>query len=101
MSSTDVVSDLTVTFLHDGAQPALRTAHQLAAFIGQAKHSLDIAIYDFVLSTPLTEVVGAALRAALGRGVQIRLVYEAGHTDPAAGPPPPGSTGSFVASLCL
>lgn len=93
--------DLKLTFLQDRGQPAERTARQLATFLAAATTSLDIAIYDFVLGGDLAAIVGPALHAAAARGVRIRLVYEAGHDDPAAGPPPPGSTGAFVQGLGL
>src|SRR5438045_3170346 len=99
MSIGSAPSDLLVTFLADRAQPASRTAAQLAAFLAQAERRLDIAIYDFVLSTASAMPVGEALRGAVARGVEIRLVYESGHTDPRKGPPPPGSTGETIAAL--
>jgi phosphatidylserine/phosphatidylglycerophosphate/cardiolipin synthase-like enzyme len=99
MSNAPGQDGLAITFLRDGAQPAERTAHQLAAFVGAATASLDGAIYDFVLGPGLASIAGTALRDAVARGVQVRLVYEAGHDDPTAGPPPPGSTGAFVEEL--
>ncbi|MEV6845536.1 phospholipase D-like domain-containing protein [Actinoplanes sp. NPDC051411] len=64
---------------HGGDQDqASSVAARFAAFLEQAKHSLDLAIYDFRLSPALAEPVVTALTAAAGRGVQVRLAYDAG-----------------------
>jgi phosphatidylserine/phosphatidylglycerophosphate/cardiolipin synthase-like enzyme len=101
MSGEPMPDGLAISFLRDGGQPAEQTARRLAAFLGAATISLDIAIYDFVLSPGLASSIGSALRDAAARGVRIRLVYEAGHNDPTAGPPPPGTTGAFVDTLSI
>ena len=48
-----VIDNITVRIagrtLIDGAQPAEETAHALAAFIGAARETVEIAIYDFDL----------------------------------------------------
>jgi phosphatidylserine/phosphatidylglycerophosphate/cardiolipin synthase-like enzyme len=64
---------------HGGDQDqANNVAARFAAFIEQAKYSLDLAIYDFRLSPALAEPVVTALTAAAGKGVQVRLAYDAG-----------------------
>jgi phosphatidylserine/phosphatidylglycerophosphate/cardiolipin synthase-like enzyme len=56
---------------------ALQVAQVWTGFIGGAAQQLDIAIYDFrLLDGPLTDQVVAAVKAAAGRGVRIRLAYD-------------------------
>jgi len=94
---------LDVRFLAEGAQSGESVARELAAFIGGAQRSLDIAAYDFRLSPPLGAIVTDVLRARADAGVVIRIVYDA---DKPAQPhllrgmdPAPSGTGAFVASL--
>jgi phosphatidylserine/phosphatidylglycerophosphate/cardiolipin synthase-like enzyme len=63
-----------------GGEPgqAGAVAARFADFAGQAKYSLDLAIYDFRLSPALADPVVQALTAAATRGVQVRLAYDAG-----------------------
>jgi phosphatidylserine/phosphatidylglycerophosphate/cardiolipin synthase-like enzyme len=74
--------DFAVTFLRDvehggaKAQPA-RTAAMLADFVAKATASLDVAIYDFKLGPSLAQPVVAAFKAAAGRGVKVRIGYDA------------------------
>jgi len=94
---------LEVTLLAQGEQTGDQIAAQLAAFIGGAKRSLDMAFYDFRLSDPLKAVVAGALRERAAAGVAIRIAYDADKPDPpqiAQGmdPAPPG-TGALVQSL--
>jgi phosphatidylserine/phosphatidylglycerophosphate/cardiolipin synthase-like enzyme len=64
---------------HGGDQgQADDVAARFAAFIEQAKYSLDLAIYDFRLSPALAGPVVSALTGAAARGVQVRLAYDAG-----------------------
>jgi phosphatidylserine/phosphatidylglycerophosphate/cardiolipin synthase-like enzyme len=60
-------------------------ASWIARFIGEAKSSLDIAIYDFRLHDEPASIVADALRAQAGKGVRTRIVYDHA-TDP--GPVP-------------
>jgi phosphatidylserine/phosphatidylglycerophosphate/cardiolipin synthase-like enzyme len=83
--------------LVDGGQPAEDTARALAAFVGAAERTLDIAIYDLNLPPPLDQIVHGAFAAAAGRGVAIRLAYNFDH--PKKGPPPPQTTPELVDAL--
>ena len=65
--------DLAVTFLAQGEQTGAQIAGQLAAFIGGARRSLDMALYDFRLSDPLKAIVAGALRERASAGVAIRI----------------------------
>jgi phosphatidylserine/phosphatidylglycerophosphate/cardiolipin synthase-like enzyme len=94
-----VTASLEVTFLQDGAQPAEQVAGELAAFIGAAQRSLDIAIYDLNLASAPADQVRAALMAAAGRGVAIRLLYNVDFPNPIPVPPPSQADRTFIASL--
>ncbi len=94
---------VTVQFLEQGGQPASAVANRLADFLGRATHSLDIAIYDFRLSSAVAEPVRRVLGQRVQAGVRIRVVYDAGKRtvpfqEAGADPAPPG-TADFVASL--
>jgi hypothetical protein len=55
------------------------TANRLAAFIADAVSTLEVAIYDFRLTnTELAATVVGAMTGAAGRGVTVRLAYDAG-----------------------
>ncbi|HET8527583.1 MAG TPA: phospholipase D-like domain-containing protein [Gaiellaceae bacterium] len=87
--------------LVDGGQPAERTARALADFVAAAGRTLEIAIYDLRLPDPLAGVVRGALEGAAGRGVAVRLAYNADY--PANGrppvPPPPRTEPGLLESL--
>src|SRR6185312_1014071 len=74
--------------LTDGGQPPEDTAHALAAWIGAAERTLDIAIYDLHLPDELAAIVKDALVGAVGRGVAVRLVYNLEETERLPVPPP-------------
>jgi phosphatidylserine/phosphatidylglycerophosphate/cardiolipin synthase-like enzyme len=94
-----VTASLEVTFLQDGAQPAEQVAAELAAFLGAAQRTLDIAIYDLNLSGSPADQVRAAVMAAAGRGVAIRLLYNVDFPNPIPVPPPSQADTAFIASL--
>jgi phosphatidylserine/phosphatidylglycerophosphate/cardiolipin synthase-like enzyme len=94
-----VTASLEVTFLQDGAQPAEQVAGELAAFIGAAQRSLDIAIYDLNLAGAPADLVRAAMMAAAGRGVAVRLLYNVDFPNPIPVPPPSQADTAFIASL--
>ncbi|MCA1830573.1 MAG: phospholipase D family protein, partial [Actinobacteria bacterium] len=80
-----------VVTLKDGAQSAASIAERLRAFIASARESLDIAIYDFNLSTPVEGAVIGAIRDAAARGVAVRIAYNTDHAMPIPVPPPPAT----------
>jgi phosphatidylserine/phosphatidylglycerophosphate/cardiolipin synthase-like enzyme len=51
-------------------------ATRIADFIGGAKSTIDIAIYDFRLVDEPATIVAEALRAQARKGVQVRIVYD-------------------------
>jgi phosphatidylserine/phosphatidylglycerophosphate/cardiolipin synthase-like enzyme len=89
-------SVLQVQTLTDGSQPAARVAEWLAAFIGEARRSLAIALYDFALSETTAASVIGALNDAARRGVQVRLLYNEDHDQPIPVPPPPQTNRSLL-----
>ncbi|HJY17269.1 MAG TPA: phosphatidylserine/phosphatidylglycerophosphate/cardiolipin synthase family protein, partial [Xanthobacteraceae bacterium] len=51
-------------------------ASRIANFIGEAKSTIDIAIYDFRLRDEAAAIVGDGLRAQARKGVQVRIAYD-------------------------
>ncbi|HEX9095722.1 MAG TPA: phospholipase D-like domain-containing protein [Candidatus Dormibacteraeota bacterium] len=94
-----MTASLELTFLQDGGQPAEQIAGELADFIGAAQRSLDIAIYDLNLTGTPADRVRAAVKAATGRGVAIRLLYNVDFPNPIPVPPPSQADTALIASL--
>jgi phosphatidylserine/phosphatidylglycerophosphate/cardiolipin synthase-like enzyme len=80
--------DIEVTFLQqsgddpfaatpDRAAQAVAVAKRIAAFIGAASATLDIAIYDFRLDGEAAAIVENALRDRAKNNVAIRIIYDA------------------------
>ena len=88
-----------VTFLEDGAQPATQVAAQLAGFIGAARQTLEIAIYDLNLAGEPADALRNAIMAAAARGVTLRLLYNVDFPNPIPVPPPPEPDAAFINSL--
>src|SRR5690242_18734753 len=88
--------DLAAYFLAEGEQTAHAVAARLAEFIGGARRSLEIAVYDFRLSDPLKAIVAEALAERARAGVAIRVAYHADKPQPpmlsvGMDPAPPGT----------
>ena len=75
--------------LTDGGQTPTEIAREISTFIGSARTSLDMALYDVRFETDAGALVLATLLAAQQRGVAIRLVYNVDHPGPIPVPPPP------------
>jgi phosphatidylserine/phosphatidylglycerophosphate/cardiolipin synthase-like enzyme len=90
---------ISVTFLEDGEQPATQIGAQLAGFIAAAQQSLEIAIYDLNLTGDPAEELRNAVKAAAGRGVAVRLLYNVDFPNPIPVPPPPEPDTAFINSL--
>ncbi len=97
------VDDLSVFFLAQGEQSADAVMARLTAFIGAAKQTLSLAVYDMRFSDPLRAQLISALRERAEAGVQIRICYDGDkplQPNVAAGQDPaPAGTGAFVQSL--
>jgi phosphatidylserine/phosphatidylglycerophosphate/cardiolipin synthase-like enzyme len=74
--------------LHPGGDP-LDIARRVAAFLGEARESLDLALYDVRLPGEPGDIVAGALREAAERGVRVRIAYNADHPERIFFPPPP------------
>lgn len=83
-------SPITVRTLTQGGQDAEQTAATLIGFLGIAKSTLDIALYDVRLPGTVGDAVADALRAAHARGVAVRIAYnsDADGADRRFPPPP-------------
>jgi phosphatidylserine/phosphatidylglycerophosphate/cardiolipin synthase-like enzyme len=88
-----------LTTLTDGGQGASRVAAEIAAFLNNARESLDLALYDVRLETEAGALVLAALLAAHQRGVRVRLVYDVSHPGPIPVPPPPETRPEAIEAL--
>ena len=62
-----------VRTLVDGGQSAPDLAGRIAGYLDPARHSLDLALYDFDLSPAVAGPVLEALRSARARGVAVRV----------------------------
>jgi phosphatidylserine/phosphatidylglycerophosphate/cardiolipin synthase-like enzyme len=85
--------------LTEGGQPAEETARRLAGFVGAARESLDLALYDVRLPDPVGSIVAGALREAAERGVRVRLLYNVDSGRPAALHPPPHTRPELLREL--
>ena len=98
--------ELKVFFLAQGEQTEETVANRLAEFIGGARNTLDMALYDFRLKGPVSRIITDALQDRANAGVAIRIAYDADKPpDPMTavvdegGDPAPAGTGQFVQSL--
>lgn len=85
--------------LEDGGQEPAAVAREAAAFLGQARTTLDLALYDLRLSAVAAAPVREALAAATARGVRVRVLHNAGHRGPLPVPPPPAWSPELLAGL--
>jgi phosphatidylserine/phosphatidylglycerophosphate/cardiolipin synthase-like enzyme len=84
--------------LTPGGQTALELAQRVAAYVGEAQKSLDLALYDVRLPDEPGDVVKNALCGAAGRGVAVRIAYNADH-DERMIPPPPSTKPELIEAL--
>ena len=85
--------------LTDGGQQPADVARQVAAFLDGAKHTLDLAQYDFKLGEETAAIVGDAFRRAAARGVKTRFIYNVDSGMPVPVPPPPEADVQLIATL--
>jgi phosphatidylserine/phosphatidylglycerophosphate/cardiolipin synthase-like enzyme len=88
-----------VRTLTDGGQTPLDVAREIAAFLREARTSLELAQYDLHLAPETAHVVADAISGAAGRGVAVRVIYDVGHPFPVPVPPPPEPDAVFIESL--
>jgi phosphatidylserine/phosphatidylglycerophosphate/cardiolipin synthase-like enzyme len=85
--------------LTDGGQRAEEIAAHVARFLGEARSSLELALYDIRLPGEPGEIVAGALREAAGRGVAVRLLYNVDTSRPPALHPPPATRPELLDEL--
>ena len=85
--------------LTDGGQTPADVARLVADFLGGARTSLDLALYDLALPPPESELVSGALAAAARRGVRVRLAFNVDHRGPIPVPPPPQAEPDAIEAL--
>jgi phosphatidylserine/phosphatidylglycerophosphate/cardiolipin synthase-like enzyme len=85
--------------LTDGGQRPADVARGIAAFLAEARTSLDLALYDVRFETDAGALVLAALLAAVQRGVEVRLLYNVAHPGPIPVPPPPETAPAAIEAL--
>ena len=90
---------IAIETLTDGGQRPADVARGIAAFLGEARTSLDIALYDVRFEADAGALVLAALLAAVQRGVKVRLLYNVAHPGPIPVPPPPEATPDAIEAL--
>jgi phosphatidylserine/phosphatidylglycerophosphate/cardiolipin synthase-like enzyme len=74
-------------------------ARRVAGFLGEAKRSLDLALYDIRLPGEPGDLVADALRDAHERGVTVRLAYNADYPEDRFFPPPPSTRPELLESM--
>jgi phosphatidylserine/phosphatidylglycerophosphate/cardiolipin synthase-like enzyme len=92
-------SSVKVTTLTDGGQRPHEVAGWIAAFLDEAKTTLELAHYDFHLKDETAAIVGGAIKAAAARGVRVRIIYNVDFRNPIPVPPPPEPDAQLIASL--
>ena len=89
-----------VSTLDPGGEPR-DVARRVADFLGEARRTLDLALYDIRLPDPAGSLVREAIEGAAARGVEVRLAYnhevEEGERKPV--PPPPQTEPGLIESL--
>lgn len=90
---------IAIDTLTDGGQRPADVARAIAAFLGEARTSLDIALYDVRFETDAGALVLAALLASAQRGVAVRLLYNVAHPGPIPVPPPPETVPEAIEAL--
>ncbi|HYZ28700.1 MAG TPA: phospholipase D-like domain-containing protein [Thermoleophilaceae bacterium] len=90
---------LTLHELTDGGQTADDIAQRIVDFIGPARETLELALYDVRLPGEIGNFVADSIRAAQSRGVRVRLIYNQDHMGPIPVPPPPSTQPEILEEL--
>ncbi|MFL5780845.1 MAG: phospholipase D family protein [Thermoleophilaceae bacterium] len=85
--------------LSDGGQEPIEIAREVADFAAAARSTLDLALYDVRLPSPVGDVVADALRAAAARGVAVRIAFNEERRHHVPVPPPPRTEPDLLAAL--
>ncbi len=65
--------ELSIRTLDEGGQSAEEIGGAIAAWIGEAHRTLDLALYDVRVPGPVGDTLAAAIEAARARGVRVRI----------------------------
>jgi phosphatidylserine/phosphatidylglycerophosphate/cardiolipin synthase-like enzyme len=78
-------------------------ADRVAAFLGEARETLELALYDVRLPGPVGDTVREAIEGAAKRGVKVRLAYnlERAPDQRVPLPPPPSTEPDLIESLSV
>jgi phosphatidylserine/phosphatidylglycerophosphate/cardiolipin synthase-like enzyme len=90
---------LEVHTLTDGGQRAEEVAAWLTEYVGAARQTLELALYDVRLPGQVGDAVAGALKEAAARGVQVRLLYNVDRPRPIPVPPPPNTRPDLIEAL--
>ena len=90
---------IAIETLTDGRQRPADVARGIAAFLGEASSTLDLALYDIRVETDAGALVVASLLAAAQRGIAVRVLYNVDHPGPIPVPPPPEATPDAIEAL--
>jgi phosphatidylserine/phosphatidylglycerophosphate/cardiolipin synthase-like enzyme len=71
----------------------------IAAWLGEARQTLEIAQYDFAPGPETAALISGAIRGAAARGVKVRILYNVDHANPIPVPPPPEPDVQLIGSL--
>jgi phosphatidylserine/phosphatidylglycerophosphate/cardiolipin synthase-like enzyme len=93
------MGSIEVITLTDGGQSADQVARRLSDFLRPARSSIDLALYDVRLPDPTGSIVVDELKAAEGRGVAARLLYNVDSGRPSELHPPPRTRPEILAEL--
>jgi hypothetical protein len=91
-----------VVTLEDGGQRPEDIAARLVAWLGEARESLDLALYDVRLPGPVGDEVAGAIRGARDRGVAVRIMFNQDEREEEPRPfepPPPRTQPSLLEQL--
>ena len=86
------------TPLHPGGDP-LQMARRVGAFLGEAKRSLDLALYDVRLPRRAGRRGGGRAARRSERGVKVRIAYNADHPERLTFPPPPRTKPELIETM--
>ena len=97
---SDATALIDVHTLTDGGQAAHDVAQKIAAFVAEARTTLELALYDVRLEDETADVVQGALVGAHERGVNVRLLYNLDRDEARPPvPPPPKTEPDLIESL--
>ncbi|MBA3302025.1 MAG: hypothetical protein H0T15_09180 [Thermoleophilaceae bacterium] len=85
--------------LRPGGQSAADIGAAIAGFAGGSTRSLDLALYDIRLHSPVAETVREAIVGPGERGAAVRLAYNADHERPVPVPPPPSTVPDLIEAM--